>query len=158
MAIALAQTAQIQHSTANLAYATNPTAGNCLIVITTGTSQNITVGDSQGQTWRTACRAGAGTNSNAAIFYCYNCLGGATTVQFTSGGGGEIAILEFSGVHKTSNPLNMGKADYSEPCPSRMAAGAALTRRHYTPTTQSTISLGLTTGSARGVASAPPSQ
>jgi hypothetical protein len=110
MAISLVQqTAAIVTgaTTVTLAYPSSNTAGNLLIVCCFGYSNSgtIAVTDSASNIYSTAQTQN--TNWGVVnVFYAPNCNGGANTVSATAmDGGGEVHVLEWSGV-KTASPLD----------------------------------------------------
>lgn len=92
----------------SLAYSSNVTAGNLLVVII---AQNIasapTVSDSQGNTYTQAGTYGTAGNLRMSVWYAKALSTGANTVSYTYGAGNyqALAILEYSGAN-ASTPLD----------------------------------------------------
>lgn len=92
----------------SLAFGSNNTTGNLLVLISNQNSTDFSILDTAGNTWiQVASITGSVVNnSNGAVWVCYSCLGGANTV--TIGGTGlsvaAFTIAEFSGV----NALDQG--------------------------------------------------
>lgn len=95
----------------SLAYGSNNTAGNLLVLLVWNSSNGTATlpTDSQGNTWVFGGSAGL---SGVGMYYAANCKVGANTVTppalwttLNSSGAGGYAIHEFSGV-KTTSPLD----------------------------------------------------
>jgi hypothetical protein len=95
-----------------LAYASNNTAGNLLILAArlSSTGQTLAITDSQSNTWTQAATQVQTTDGHTAyLWYAANCAGGANTVTITQSGSGtnsnNYVIAEYSGAAAAS-PLD----------------------------------------------------
>lgn len=97
------------------AFASNVTAGNLLVVLTssTGLGTTPTPTDTLGNIYQLlANKINSGGNPTTGLFACINKLTGANTVSFAISGGilGGIAVAEF---HSLSLPANVATASVS---------------------------------------------
>jgi hypothetical protein len=91
-----------------LAFTSNVTAGNAIIVVGTSWVQNLdagTVTDSRSQSYALVAHS-ENTNPRVAIFIAHNVAAGATTVTLNPTGGAndlDLAIFEYSGLPTSSS-------------------------------------------------------
>jgi hypothetical protein len=127
MAIAFVQSAGVAgHS---LAFTSNNTAGN-LLILAVGAGGAVTgVSDTRGNTWVKAVNYDESSTILLAteIWYAENCAGGANTVSYTGGFSSfeYMGIAEYSGVATSSSLDKTQKARWPDPVQSSAADSGA---------------------------------
>jgi len=92
-------------ATASLAYPSNNTVGNLLIVAVSNAAVGGNISDTQTNTWTQIVSDTVLDGLPQVMWYAANCKGGANTVTISGGGTQSIIVTEYSGI-ATSNPLD----------------------------------------------------